>query len=83
MWKKVPDPTNPTALVDARPMEVVGGNTSASITADLADGTKIIFTVQLAEIALIEGRLDAAGRPIYNIDTTGQVTVVPPGGGTA
>ena len=83
MWKKVPDPTNPTVLVNARPIEVVSGDTKASITAILADGTKIIFTVEVAEISLIEGRNDVAGKPIYNIDVRGQVAVVPPGGATA
>ena len=84
MWKKVPDPADPGSLIDARPIEVIGGNLSASITADLADGTKIILNIQFAEISLIEGRKDSEGKPVYNVDTSGQIRVVPPPeGGTA
>lgn len=81
MWKKVPDPTNPGAFVDARPIEVTGGNLNSSITAELADGTKLTLTIQVTEISIIEGRKDSAGKPIYNLDTSAQLKVEIPSGG--
>jgi hypothetical protein len=78
VWKKVPDPQNPGHFVDATPIEVIDGQTSASINARLADGTTIFLTVQIVEIARIEGRLDASGQQMYNVDANGQIRVVPP-----
>ena len=70
---------NPAVMVDARPVEIVGGNLESDITAELKDGTRITVTMRFTEIAIIEGQKDAAGGPMYNIDTAGNVTVKHPG----
>ncbi|MDE0412115.1 MAG: hypothetical protein OXI37_07885 [Gammaproteobacteria bacterium] len=77
MWKKVPDPDNPHVLVNATPVEIVGGDTFASVTAELADGATVTVNVQITEISLIDGRQDKNGNPVYNVGASSQIRVNP------
>lgn len=73
--KRVRDPQNPGQLVNAVPVPVVDGGMDATVALQLEDGAKIVVTLRVLEISRIDDRKDAQGRPIYNIDTQGDIRI--------
>ena len=78
MLKRVPDPQRPGSLVEAVPLQVIGGEVDATLNVSLEDGAHISIGLSIVEISRIDARRDANGQPIYNIDTQGTIKITHP-----